>query len=259
MGIKLVDVQQASRSIKSKLNKTLEPKREIKPCIMVGVDSASTPAVSGRPNYCWVREYGQANSSSGGVFQVLNVTVPFEINKPVLVGPAPKPPYQTQVLGVNTDIATSAQITGIGGGSGGVTGVVAHADTHVLVRGVMATGFATDPVHLTAANLNDCLVTATTPPSMRVQVAKGMYIQSSSGLPRTFPGGQSADPTASIPAAGLARLVNITIDGDTNLIAVTASTAFPCQTPFVDPVPYTGIVAVPVGSSWWAGCTCTQA
>lgn len=65
----------------------------------IGVDSTTSSAVSGRPGYAWVREYGM----NGGVFQVLNGVVSDQIDLPVIIGSEPNRPYKRRIICLDVD------------------------------------------------------------------------------------------------------------------------------------------------------------
>jgi hypothetical protein len=242
--MKIVEIQQSERSIRRQLQRSTEQRRDIQACVLVGVDSEGSPDVAGRPGYVWARDSSSAADESGGVFPVLNAgVVQATINLPVLIGPTPRAPFQKQILGLNTDRIQSVQYNPAQ--TYNYYAIAAHAATHVNLRGGTDVNYGNDILYATDANILACLVFPDDPPSMRVYVNQGMYVHK--GVPKIFSGGYTDYLWSSVPSLGLARLVNILVDGDTNSIEVLDGPSFAVQTPFVSPVPYQAIASIPLG------------
>jgi len=215
------------------MQRRLEKRREIITGVMIGVDYTDDPAVENRPGYVWVREYGKASADFGGMFQVFNAQVERRVDVPVFIGRSPKEPWQLVVLGVDWNY-----MSGQSGNAIHPFEIAAHGNSHVLVPGKPTQDYGTDVVNITERNLGPGRVYATNPMSMRCVVAPvnymyGVYVQ-------YFQGGLTADFTAEVPGANLAKLAFVCVDGATNLLAYIYSDTFPWLT-YTDPIPATAI------------------
>ncbi len=99
-------------------------------------------------------------------------------------------------------------------------------------------------VNISARNLAPGRVYPTSPPSMRCRVAPLDYIYRNQA--KYFGGGYTADFTTERPAAGLAKLAYVCIDGATNTLAYVYGAAFPWAS-YADPPPASARAAIPEG------------
>ena len=231
--IKIVQQAGTESTLRKTLSRRLEKRREIITGVMIGVDYTDDPSVANRPGYVWVREYGKASTDFGGVFQVFNAQVERRIDVAVFIGRAPKAPWQLVVLGVDWNY-----MSGQSGNAVHPFDMAAHGNSHVFVPGKPTQDYGTDIVNITERNLGPGRVYATNPMSMMCVIAPvvyayGVYVQ-------FWAGGLTADFTAQIPGAGLARLVFVCVDGATNLPAYIYSDTFGWLS-YTDPVPAAAI------------------
>lgn len=71
--------------------------RDFHRCVMVGIDTATDPAVTDEPGFVWVRELDQG----GGVFKCFNPGVQRIVNLPVLVARTPQLPDRLSIVDVD--------------------------------------------------------------------------------------------------------------------------------------------------------------
>ncbi len=75
-------------------------KRRVVKAYTIGVDSDTSPAVSGRAKYVWVREAGM----NGAVHQVFNPdAIPMLTNFPCLITHAPRKPFRWEIYKTDWD------------------------------------------------------------------------------------------------------------------------------------------------------------
>ena len=235
--IKVVKQSRTESTLRQTMSRRLEKRREIITGVMVGIDYTDDPLVASRPGYVWVREYGKASSDFGGVFQVFNAQVERRVDVPVFIGRSPKEPWQLIVLGVDWNY-----MSGQSGNAVHPFDILAHGNSHVLVPGKPTQDYGTDVVDITERNLGPGRVYATNPMTMTCVIAPvnymyGTYVQ-------YWQGGLTADFTAQIPGAALARMVFVCVDGATNLPAYIYSDTFAWLN-YTDPVP-SAIIHTPI-------------
>lgn len=195
------------------------------------IDIGGSVEVTGRPGYCWVREYGE----NGGVSQVFNPTTQPSNGLAVLIGHTPKAPYRRIVLDVNWEmIAGSPEY-------GGDPYLPAHHETHEWPDGWPGP----DPVTVYGRSL---AMLRTYPGSAGLTVSISPYRYEKDGATVTFAGHADYDVTASQPGAGLARYVLIYLDADTNVIAVVNGDTVVDAGPVVPPFPAPPLASIP--SAW---------
>ena len=238
MPIKIVRQAGVESSLRQTMSRRLEKRREIITAVMIGIDYTDDPSVANRPGYVWVREYGKASADFGGVFQVFNPqAVEPRVDVPVFIGREPKAPWQLVVLGVDWSF-----MSGQAGNAVHPFAIGPHGDSHVLIPGSPTQDYGTDVVNITERNLGPGRVYPTNPTTMTCVVAPvnymwGTYVQ-------YWQGGLTADFTAQIPGANLARMVFVCVDGATNLLAYIYSDTFAWLN-YTDPVP-AAIIHTPI-------------
>jgi len=89
------DVRDAILESRERAATSYEDRRPVRRCEMVGVDSTTDPAVSGKSGFVWVQPDGRVP------FQVLNPYVQRRVGLVVLVGPDPQIQHRQVVLGVD--------------------------------------------------------------------------------------------------------------------------------------------------------------
>jgi len=229
MAIKIVQQVRTESALQQAIRRRLEKRREIITGVMVGIDYADDPSVSGRPGYVWVREYGKSTEDFGGVFPVFNSRVEKRVNVPVHIGPSPKNPWQLVVLGVDWSVmATDSSY------ADHPFDTAAHGNSHVYMPGKPTQHYSTDVVDITERNLGPGRVYPTDPMSMLCVIAPVNYLYST--YVKYFAGGLTIDFTGQVPAANLALLAFICIDGETNTPAYQYSDTFGWGA-YGDPIP----------------------
>lgn len=177
-----------------------EPKRGIISCEMVGVDATNTPAVSGRPGYVWVREFGQG----GGVFQCFNPHVQDRVGLTVLVGPDPQNTNRRVVLGVDW------QTIVVGSAYEGEPYLANHASSHEWPDFTPGP----DAVSVYPRSFAQLRMYAG---SGALEVSVSPYRYNKEGTVQEFVGETDIDMTSHIPDSGW-RFVLVYLDTDTNTI-----------------------------------------
>lgn len=174
-----------------------EPTLELTQAELVGVDG--DVEVAGRPGFSWVREHGQDTIS-----QVFNPNVQQRDGLAVLLGPAPKAPFRRIVRDVNWEIIA------VHPDYDGDPFLPTHHRSHEM------------PDHRPGADAVNVYVRAWVPGrvyaggGLTVSVAPCRY--NHSGASVLFDGAEGYDLAASEPAVGLARLVLVYLDKNTNAI-----------------------------------------
>lgn len=214
-------LRDAIQATQDREKKKAEPLRIITRGELINI--GGSVEVTGRPGYCWVREYGE----NGGVSQVFNPTVQPSNGLAVLVGYTPKVPYRRVVLGVNWEmIAGSPEYDGD-------PFLPAHHETHEWPDGSPGP----DPVTVYGRSLS---MLRTYPGSAGLAVSVSPYRYEKNGTTVTFAGHADYDISGSQPAAGLARYVLVYLDADVNTINVvnggTALDVAPIVPPFPAPL-----------------------
>ena len=178
------------------------------------------------PDRCFVRVHGLQNS----VASVFNKAVPTSRNDlPVLIGTTRLQPHLVQVLQVDWSALPEW---------GGVTLLPEHGPDHELPDGC-------DPVYIQKRAIVPLRASAQTTPDMTLYVADDFYPYEDNFV--YFPGGNTEDMTARVPAGGTARFVLVYIDPETNALAYingeTVGLAWPLG---VDAIPVPPENSVPI-------------
>ena len=185
-----------------------EPKRPIFHALMgdgTGGDPRTHCQVEDEPNLVYVRVTGR------GVMQAIyNQDLPVRHDLPVLVGPTQENPDVYEVLGLDQAAWT---------GPGEYRYIGLHHEAHEFRN---ANG-GDDVVWVQKSQFVPFLGSPTDPPSMQLYIQPGFYLYLADW--QYWPGG-NVDLTGHGPAAGLARYVLITIDGETNTAVMTDGADF---------------------------------
>ena len=222
-------LRDAIQTTQDKTKKRAEPLRNITRGELI--DIGGSVEVTGRPGYCWVREYGE----DGGVSQAFNPTTQPSNGLAVLIGHAPKAPYRRIVLDVNWEmIAGSPDYDGD-------PYLPAHHKTHEWPDGLPGP----DPVTVYGRSLS---MLRTYPGSAGLTASISPYRYERDGTVITFAGHADYDVSGSQPGVGLARYTLIYLDTDTNLIGVVDGDTAVDAGPVVPPFPAPPLAAIP--SAW---------
>lgn len=190
---------------------TVETRREIVRAYTVGVDSSTTPAVTGRPGYIWVRERG----GGSGVFQVLNSTVAEVIDLPVLIGYTPNKPFRRMVIGLDVE-----QFAVIGTYSGNPY-LPHHGASHEWPDGAPNN----DVVSVYPRALTPLRTYAVSGSGLSVAVAAALYTNGNATV--IFGGDYDVDLSGDIPVtANKSVAVLLYVDPDTNAIVTLAGSEY---------------------------------
>lgn len=209
----------------------LEPNRDFVLGVLIFVDSVDLDAkVNGRPDYVWVSEFNQPQSS----FAVLNRAVPPLVGLQVKIGWPEKPPFERQILGVWDGIA---DLSGYTEDDGGVFNSSPHAQSHQYPS---ESSPGTDPVLIYQPALQ-MLKTTGDGATLIVDVAELPSFRYQNDV-RAF-AGATLDLTASVPStSGFIRYTLVYLDGITNTLQYVDGTAVPEAGPMPIPKP-----ALPTG------------
>lgn len=233
------------RTLRRQAARRFESRRAILNCVTVAVDFDNSCKVAD-PSFTgciWVREYGQDSAEFGGVFRVFNgAGVKDMVNLPVFVGPSPRDPRQLQVLGYNAAVMrVDPSFTNL------PYGIREHGSTHTFIPGRPNTNYSTDVAFITERNLMSGLVLPTDPPSMQCRVTSLARGYRYDRTVKRFEGGYTGDLSAHVPAAGLARLLFVLLNGSTNALQLLDGPTFG-WTGYSDPLPPAALViTVPEG------------
>lgn len=205
-----------------------ERDRKLVKAVTVGVQSTISIAVTTRPGYIWVKEYGQ----DGAVMQVFNTSVQDRIGLPVLIGYEPKPPFRRMVIGMDWEIF--AIITNFSGNP--------YLPNHHLTHEWPDLVPGPDAVSVYARAIVPLRTYAYS--GLTVGVAPAVYINN--GIMERYDGA-TIDLTTYVPnQLGYHRQVLIYLEPISN----TAMVQVGAETPSVVPADYENIPTVAIPSAW---------
>ncbi|KKL26818.1 hypothetical protein LCGC14_2391460, partial [marine sediment metagenome] len=174
--------------------------------ITLGVDSSTSPVVSGKAKYVWVREHGL----NGAVHQAFNPDkIPLVVNLPILLMYSPKEPFRWEVYG--SDWAEVYHLTGFVDQN---FGVGAHSPNQEWPD--YAAGY--DPLSVYPRSLYPLRTYPST--GLLISISSHRYVYN--GEVKTFYGIEDIDLSSHQPVSGVARLVVVYLDKVSNVINTVA-------------------------------------
>lgn len=196
---------------------------ELIPAVLGMGDENETVEVAGQPHKHWVRLYQDPNQpipARRGTAAVHGLAVKVKISTDETTG---RRSYQ--VVGQNDIIYEN------GYSDYRPYDVEEHGETHAWPAG----NPGSDPVNVHPRNFAFGRVYASTPPSMRCVISPIAYAHLGERV--SYAGGYTADLTSYVPAtAGMARIVLIVLDGETNAVEYVSGDEF-AWTGYTDAVP----------------------
>ena len=174
--------------------------------ITLGVDNSTSPVVSGKAKYVWVREHGL----NGAVHQAFNPDkIPLVVNLPILLMYSPKEPFRWEVYG--SDWAEVYHLTGFVDQN---FGVGAHSPNQEWPD--YAAGY--DPLSVYPRSLYPLRTYPST--GLLISISSHRYVYN--GEVKTFYGIEDIDLSSHQPVSGVARLVVVYLDKVSNVINTVA-------------------------------------
>ena len=193
-------------------------KRRVIKAYTIGVDSSTSPAVSGRLKYVWVRESGM----NGAVHQVFNPDkIPLLVNYPCLLTYSPRKPFKWEVYATDWDI-----VYNFPGYVDQNFGIGTHASNHEWPD----TTPGTDPLNVYPRALTPLRTYAGTGLSVNVWAHRYWY----ESAIREFTGTANYSLAAYQPVSGQAVRILIYLNRTTNVVQSTVGTAIG-DTPVLTP------------------------
>lgn len=215
---------------KKKREQRFEANRNVQSCITAGVEYEDSPAVSGRPGYIWVREYG----SDAAYFQVFNAAVQERVGVPVLVAMEPKKPYRRAVIDVDWNIVIADLV---GSSTVGSPYLPNHSGTHEWPDA----GPGADPVTIYTRAIYPFRGRPSSSDDMYIRVSPGFYTYS--GETKAFNGAE-IDLENYVPPAGYVTRVLVYFDPAANGLNV--SLTAPVESDQVPPYPLVDAKYIPI-------------
>lgn len=205
-----------------------ERSRQLVKAVTAAVQSTTSIAVTGRPGYIWVKEFGQ----DGALMQVFNTSVQDRAGLPVLIGYEPKPPFRRMVIGMDWEIF--AVITNFSGSP--------YLPNHHTTHEWPDLNPAPDAVSVYARALVPLRTYAYS--GMTIGVAPAVYVYN--GVMTRYSGG-TLDLTSYIPAnTDYHRQVLIYL----NIVSNTAAALAGTEVPSVVAADYEDLPAASLPSAW---------